>query len=88
MNTNLTTQQDLFTVRVHNFKDDPTGENISTHGLYTEATLPEAKAFIASVKDTEYANFLDLSIRLMHYPTLTAIATAQKIRFVPDQDQQ
>lgn len=68
--------QQQYTIAVRNYKDDPSGENITLHGRFTHDTLPEANKVIDLVRD-HYVDFLDARVVEIHPATIEAIAHAQ-----------
>lgn len=65
------------TVAVHNFKDDPTGEAITLHGLYTAETLPAAEDFLRALREANLTDFLDATVVPIRPATIEGVVTAQ-----------
>lgn len=73
--------QKFFTVAVHNFKDDPYRENITLHGLFTDAR--EATLVASQIGDEAYPDFLTAEVVPVQFGTVDQVAAAHGIDFGP-----
>jgi hypothetical protein len=77
----LTQPVEFFTVRVNNYKDDPTHDKTSLHGLFTDRAEAEKIAHATNLG----WDFLHADVVPLHLGTFEAMAVAQGITHIePD----
>lgn len=73
---------EFLTIKIHNYKDDPTGDMISLHGLFTDRT--EAEAVAKTLVPDDYNGFLSATVVPLLLGTIEQVADAQRIGWIPD----
>lgn len=77
----LTQPAEMFTVRVHNYQDDPAHDAISLHGLFTDRDEAERLARAVSLA----WDFITADVHPIRLSTIEQIAAAQNISHItPD----